>query len=152
MLAPFGVNFINVFTCSFYTRRSQKRKKLPELTVFFALLRSVRVRAARNMLVKLTSSHVSLFFLSFYLQELFYPSGMAVVFDEDPPPPRPLPELSNFLPPSQFVLLSNWRARLVCQRTGKKQLWRNKEEERKRANETKENIGKRYNENFRENE
>ena len=30
-----GVNFINVFTRSFYTRRSRKRKKLLGLTIFF---------------------------------------------------------------------------------------------------------------------
>ena len=29
-----GVNFINVFMCGIYARRSQKRKKLLELTVF----------------------------------------------------------------------------------------------------------------------
>ena len=35
-------------------RRSQKRKKLLNLTVFFALLGSARVKAARRLLVKLT--------------------------------------------------------------------------------------------------
>ena len=49
-----GVNFINVFTGSFYACRSQKRKKLLNLTVFFALLGSALVKAARKMLVKLT--------------------------------------------------------------------------------------------------
>ena len=48
------VDFINVFTRSFYVRRSQKRKKLLDLTVFFVLLGSERVKAARKMLVKLT--------------------------------------------------------------------------------------------------
>ena len=38
------VNFINVFTHSFYTCRSQKLKKLLELTVFFALLGSALVK------------------------------------------------------------------------------------------------------------
>ena len=33
-----GVNFTNVFTRRFYARRSPKRKKLLDLTVFFALL------------------------------------------------------------------------------------------------------------------
>ena len=42
-----GVNFINVFTSSFYARRSC-------LTVFFALLGSGHVKAACKMLVKLT--------------------------------------------------------------------------------------------------
>ena len=50
----FGVNFINVFTCSFYACRSQKHKKLLELTVFFALLGSGYIKAVRKMLVKLT--------------------------------------------------------------------------------------------------
>ena len=39
------VNFINMFMRSFYDRRSQKRKKLLELTVFFGLLGSARVKA-----------------------------------------------------------------------------------------------------------
>ena len=50
-----GVNFINMFTRSFYARRSQKCKKLLDLSVFFALLGSARVKDARKMLVKLTS-------------------------------------------------------------------------------------------------
>ena len=41
-----GVNFINVFTRSFYTRRSHKRKNLLELIVFFALLGPARIKAA----------------------------------------------------------------------------------------------------------
>ena len=47
-----GVNFINVFTHSFYARRSQKQNKLLELTVFYALLGSGRVKAVSKMLVK----------------------------------------------------------------------------------------------------
>ena len=47
------VNFINVFTCSFYVRRSQKYKKLLELIVFFELLGFACIKAARKMLVKL---------------------------------------------------------------------------------------------------
>ena len=43
-----GVNFINVFTCSFYDRRSQNCKKL------LALLGYMGVKAARKILVKLT--------------------------------------------------------------------------------------------------
>ena len=42
------VNFINVLMRSFYSRRSQKCKKLLNLTVFFALLGSGRVKAARQ--------------------------------------------------------------------------------------------------------
>ena len=41
-------------TSSFYARRSQKCKKLLDLTVFFALLGSASVKAARRMLMKLT--------------------------------------------------------------------------------------------------
>ena len=48
-----GVNFINVFTRSFYANRSQKRKKLLDLTGLFVLLGSARVKAAHKMLVKL---------------------------------------------------------------------------------------------------
>ena len=49
---PQGVNFINVFTSSFYARRSRKRKKL--LKCPFALLGSECMKAARKLLVKLT--------------------------------------------------------------------------------------------------
>ena len=49
-----GVNFINVFMRSFYALRSQKRKKMLDLTDFFALLGSACVKAAHKMLVKLT--------------------------------------------------------------------------------------------------
>ena len=49
-----GDNFIYVFTRSFYTHRSQKRKKLLNLTAFLALLGCAFVKAARKMLVKLT--------------------------------------------------------------------------------------------------
>ena len=54
MQQPSGVNFINVFTCSFYAGRSQKPKKLLNLTVFWALLGSAHLKAAHKMLVKLT--------------------------------------------------------------------------------------------------
>ena len=49
-----GVDFINIFTPSFYARRFQKRKKLLNLTVFFALLGSEHVKAACKILVKST--------------------------------------------------------------------------------------------------
>ena len=48
-----GVNFINVFMGSFYACRSQKRKKLLELTVFLHL-GSVSIKAAHKMMVKFT--------------------------------------------------------------------------------------------------
>ena len=48
-----GVNFTNVFTSSFYACRSQKRKKDSQVMQLFALLGSLRVKAARKMLVKL---------------------------------------------------------------------------------------------------
>ena len=48
------VNFINMFMSSFYVHRSRKHKKLFELTVFFALLGSGRVKSAHKMMVKLT--------------------------------------------------------------------------------------------------
>ena len=63
ILTP-GVNFINAFMQSVYARRSGKRKKLLELTVFFALLGSVCVKAARKMLVKLSPAHSNVELLS----------------------------------------------------------------------------------------
>ena len=42
------VHFINVFTRSFYVRRSQKCKKVLDLTVFFALLGSACVKTAHK--------------------------------------------------------------------------------------------------------
>ena len=44
---------------AFYAHRSSKHKKLFDLTVFFALLGSAHVKAACNMLVKLTPSSSS---------------------------------------------------------------------------------------------
>ena len=49
-----GVNFINVFMRRIHARRSGKRKKLLDLTVLFALLGSLCVKATRKMMVKLT--------------------------------------------------------------------------------------------------
>ena len=48
------VNLIFVFTFRFYLCRSQKHKKLLDLTDFFSLLGSACVKAACKMLVKLT--------------------------------------------------------------------------------------------------
>ena len=56
-----GVNYINMFTRSFYAQGSQKHKKLLELAVFFALLGSVQVKAPCKMLVKLTPGVITLF-------------------------------------------------------------------------------------------
>ena len=71
-----GVNFFDVFMCSFYARRSQKRKKLLELTIFFALFGSASVKAVRKMLVKLTpdvcQNNLS---LSLYLYDAFFAFG-----------------------------------------------------------------------------
>ena len=58
-----SVNFINMFTGSFYTCRSQKHKKLLDLTEIFVVLGSASVKAARKMLVKLTPDR-SVIFLS----------------------------------------------------------------------------------------
>jgi len=41
-------------TSSFYAWRSQKHKKIDNLTVFLALLGSAHVKAASRMLMKLT--------------------------------------------------------------------------------------------------
>ncbi len=49
-----GVDFTNMFTCSFYTRRSQRHKMMDELTFIFALLGSACLKAAHKMLMKLT--------------------------------------------------------------------------------------------------
>ena len=43
-----GLNFINLLTRSFYASRSEKRKKLLELTVIFVLLGSLSVKAAHK--------------------------------------------------------------------------------------------------------
>ena len=53
-----GVNFINVFMCSFYTSRSQKHKKLLDLTVSFAPLGSAHVKGALKMLMKLSPEEI----------------------------------------------------------------------------------------------
>ncbi len=47
------VNFINMFTSSFYTHRYQKRKKI-QLDWIFTILRSSHVKALHKMLMKLT--------------------------------------------------------------------------------------------------
>jgi len=47
-------NFTNIFTLSFYARRSRKRKNTDNLTVFFTHLGSSRVKAARRKFMKST--------------------------------------------------------------------------------------------------
>ena len=59
---PPGVNFIIVFRPSFYAQRSQKHKKLLDLTVFFGLLGSASIKTERKMLVKFTPVCVCLCF------------------------------------------------------------------------------------------
>jgi len=49
-----GVNFINMLMGILYAHRSQKRKKTDGVTVIFALMGFVRVKAACKVLVKLT--------------------------------------------------------------------------------------------------
>jgi len=52
-----GVNFINVLQAAFYTRRSQKCKKLLDLTVFFALLGSACIKAACKHIGEIDTSY-----------------------------------------------------------------------------------------------
>jgi len=47
-----GLNFTNIFTLSFYARRSQKHKKTDNLSVFFTLLGSTHVKAVRRTFMK----------------------------------------------------------------------------------------------------
>jgi len=49
-----GVNFTNIFTRSFCARWFWKHKNTDDLTVFFTLLGSVRVKAVHRMLMKLS--------------------------------------------------------------------------------------------------
>jgi len=49
-----GVDFTIVLRAAF-TRRSQKHKKTVKLSIFFMLLGSLSAKAARRMLMKLTS-------------------------------------------------------------------------------------------------
>ena len=69
-LLPPGVNFINMFTYSFCASRSQKRKKLLDLAVFFSLLGSASVKAAHIIMVKLTPL-LSTFYLFSYFIDFF---------------------------------------------------------------------------------
>ena len=49
-----GVNFTNVFMCSFYAAKIPKAQKASWPECLFALLESLSIKAARKMLVKLT--------------------------------------------------------------------------------------------------
>ena len=54
-----GVNFTNVLRAAFMRADPKSAIKLLNLTVFFALLGSARIKAARRTLVKLTPDHGS---------------------------------------------------------------------------------------------
>ncbi len=47
-----GDDFTNIFMLSFCARRSRKRKKIDDLTVFFTLLGSVSVKVVRKTLMQ----------------------------------------------------------------------------------------------------
>jgi hypothetical protein len=60
------VDITNMFTQSFYVRRSQKRKMANDFTVIFALLGYTNVKAGHKMLMKLRRMiwiRISTFFL-----------------------------------------------------------------------------------------
>jgi len=57
-----GVDLTNILTQSFCTRRSRKRKKTDNVTVFFTLLGSGSAKASSNTLMKLTPDCRVLFF------------------------------------------------------------------------------------------
>ena len=54
IVVSLGVNFINVLRAAFTLEDPKSSKQLLDLMVFFALLGSVGVKAARRMLMKLT--------------------------------------------------------------------------------------------------
>ena len=54
-----GVNFTSIQRAAFMSADPKSAKKLLDLTVFFALLGSAHIKAARRMLVKLTLAGVS---------------------------------------------------------------------------------------------
>jgi len=49
-----GLNFINILEAAFMRADPERTKKIDNLTVFFALSGSTRVKAAYRMLMKLT--------------------------------------------------------------------------------------------------
>ncbi len=51
---PPGVNFINILLSAYTCSDPESAKKTDGLTVFFVLLESLSIKAARKMLVKLT--------------------------------------------------------------------------------------------------
>ena len=64
MHSTYGVNFTNVLRAAFTSADPKSAIKLLNLTVFFALLGSARVKAARRTLVKLTHGVCFVFFLA----------------------------------------------------------------------------------------
>ncbi len=54
-----GVNFINVVRAAFLHADAKSAKKTVKLSVFFALLGSVRIKAASRTLMKLTPHFMS---------------------------------------------------------------------------------------------
>ncbi len=53
-LAPPGVDFTNIFMPSLCLHGAQKRKKIDDLTAFFTLLGSARIKAVCRTLMKLS--------------------------------------------------------------------------------------------------
>jgi len=74
MLVQSNLNWGQFHQCSmsiFYACRSQKRKKLLDMTVFFALLGSAGVKAARRTLIKLTPDRYTQVSLYLFLNSYF---------------------------------------------------------------------------------
>ena len=65
-LSRFGVNFTNILRAAFTLADPKSVKKLLDLTVFFALLVSASVQAARRMLMKLTPGQIQCLLISLY--------------------------------------------------------------------------------------
>ena len=97
-----GVNFVNVFTPSFYECRSQKHKKLLDFTAFFALLGSTGVKAAHKMLVKLTHGLCSIAYLG--ILSRFVGGKVAEDFIRGRVSPNPVFVVDNFPIPKPDLL------------------------------------------------
>jgi len=66
MKCTFRCQFHQRFTCSFYTRRSQKRKRIQlSHQYLFTLLGSASVKVVRRTLMKLSPGHFSLLLETF---------------------------------------------------------------------------------------
>ena len=96
-----GVNFINVFTCSFYMCRSQKCKKLLDLNVLFVLFGSLHIKAARKILLKLTPGLRLLFLLSQWL--LSWKAVSVPIGGAGPSFACPMANLPNVSPPAKTL-------------------------------------------------